>query len=410
MSKSHWLPPGDPLLPYGRGIQVPDIYQGTIEERFPLVALGDYTLEQRAAAPFPVVPLFEILGEPLPGSHETGNPSLTSIWRELSDREGLVPRSELGGLREWRAVYHERVERGLKRLRLLRERQRDILLALPGVRVTTVQTADSISTAASEVWAGLNMLMRRAFAEGVGDHDGIGGGVLAERSPLGAHSQVVTRAVLEALFDEFLDAERLLALRLPPDGMGRGSLTKALARAKKALAELQDEWLATFDETVEHDRRRQLYEIAVGYVVDGVSLKVERPEQPPSSAEMEYLERIVSVLLEHDRPVGELIKGATLKVYSDGRTGKAGPFVVRKGIGSMNNVFERVSRARGKDKTTAYNYFYNRFKGGRPPKALGFEAWTMELDVWQAFAGRFASGLLSRGDVSTSEYDGELRG
>ena len=405
-----WLPPGHPLLPYARGIEVPSVRSGTAEERLPPPVPGDYAMEQRAAAPFPVVPLFEMLGEPPPTSHEVGEPSLATVAREFADAKGQVGLSHLSELRHRRDTFHERVVRRLSRMRLARERQRDLLLALPGVRADPGSTSDgAVVKAAAQVWAGLNMAMRRAYAEGVSDHDGVGGGVLAETSPLGAHSELLSHEVLGALCDEYLDAERLLDFADPALVGKPNRFAQAVERTRGGLVDLQDEWLALFEEAVEDERCRQLYEIVVEQVVDRVPFDTVETG-PPTAAETDYLMRLTSVLLEHDRKIGDPLDGAKLKVYSGGRKGRAGRFVERANVSPMSKMFERVSKARGVGDSTAYDYFYSRFKDGKPPSGLGFSEWTDDMDTWYAFAGRFAEGLVERGVAGTVEYSGEMQG
>ena len=394
------------------------MYEGTIEERFPIAALGDYTLEQRSAAPFPLAPLFEMLGEPPPGAHERGDPSIETVGREFAE-DGIIPLKHLSVLRDRREVYHERVVRGLSRMRLARERQRDFLLALPGVRSSLSHPAEgfcprSIPGAAAEIWAGLNGLLSREIANVYGDYGGIGGGVLASSTVLGSGATVVSRDMLYHILVEYLDVDRYYYYDETEEKFfmvepGRynvsiGEFQREADHIAAEMVELQDEWLALYEETLEDDRCRQLYEIVVSYVVEGVRAFPVAPK-PPTSTETEYLDRVASALLVHDREPGDLLRGAKLALNPRGETGRAGRYMTRKGLGSMTQVFNTVDHRIGNKKGTTYRYLIGSFKDN-PHDWNGFGDWSMKVEVWFEFAGRHASALVARGDAAEVEYNG----
>jgi hypothetical protein len=337
-----WFPPGDGPpglgLPYGRSVRVPDIFVGTVEERFPLLALGDYMLVPRASAPFPVVPLFEMFGEPPPESHLTGDPSMGSVGEEFAEG-GVVPIRHLTELRARRDTYTERVTRGLDRMRLLRERQRDALLALPRVLEPSSNPpgTDSLAMFAARFWGGINLFMARALSEGLGDSGGAGGGVLASRSPLGLDAGPADAKAITKLWDWLLVKWSIRETEVSKININR-NLRLALAQ----IVDLQSEWDVLFWETVEMDRVRQLYEIVVGYTVEGarsfpVPVDVPDSGDPPVSVERS---------VPYPRPERVVVYAASgTKIREDAKWAPLGQWIMNEAMTTALHVTSMKGKA-----------------------------------------------------------------
>lgn len=279
-----------------------DVFNAMTEEgAFPLDSLGDYRFIRIPAVPFPVVPVFEMAGLPAPGAHETGEPSLAALASTHGTPDGHVDPARIHDLSSTRDLYKERVAGYLERMYRVRERQRRILTTLAGWLPGHPAKDSRRLGAAVAVWVELNRpLARVQFLMAVGDA-GFGGGVLAE-------NPVLVTDLSEDRSGTIAHNLTVLLSDLPPGAYSGDPMLPGPEAAGEQVLRLQSDWTRLFQEALEAERRRQLYEVLLGHAVDGTpAFSVTEPfsvAPPPVAQERDVpYPRPVRVERRADRPV-----------------------------------------------------------------------------------------------------------